>query len=84
MNRQEILLQLKSTIEKNVDKEVDISSITESTNFINDLNLDSVHLINLLVEIEEFFSISIEEEKLDSIFLIKDLVDIISEAVEEK
>jgi len=80
MQRQEIFLQLKSIIRKYLDDDIDISSTEESTNFLSDLNLDSVHLINLIVDIEEKFGITIEEEELENINLVKDVIDLISKS----
>ena len=63
MNKKEVDRELKKIIATYVAVN-DISDINENTNLIEDLDMDSVGLISLIVEIEKNFSIHFEENEL--------------------
>ncbi len=70
MNKQEIVFDI---IKKRTDKKFDKS--TE----ISLLGLDSLDLIELVMEIEKEFNVKIPDEKLTSIKTISDLLIIVDE-----
>lgn len=56
---------------------LDKDSITMETDLINDLNADSLDVVELIMEIEQNFEIEIPDEKLKEVKTIKDIVDYI-------
>lgn len=44
---------------------------------MEDLHLDSLDMYEMIVEVEDLFDISISEEKLDQIYTVGDVVEII-------
>ncbi len=60
---------------------VDPDSITEDTNFLRDLSADSLDFVELVMNIEDTFSLpEISEEEIRSIQTVGDLVKYVSEA----
>lgn len=59
--------------------EVEESSITRDTSFIEDLDVDSLTLIELIAEFEDEFDIEIDEDKLEDIKTVGDVVDYLEE-----
>jgi acyl carrier protein len=56
---------------------VNIEDIDEDTSFTDDLNADSIQLMELVMTIEEEFEIEISEDDILSIETIGDVVDYI-------
>lgn len=60
---------------------IDPKSIGRNTNFQNDLALDSMSLVQSIVEIEDMYQIEIPEKRLFKMHTIGDLVDYLEEVV---
>ncbi len=56
---------------------VDKAEITRETSFINDLNADSLDTVELVMEFEDEFDISIPDEEAEKIHTIGDTIDYI-------
>lgn len=52
-------------------------SITEQTNIQEDLSADSLDIVEIIMELEETFDISISDEDAVSLKTVKDLMDYI-------
>ena len=51
--------------------------LTEEMSFVNDLELSSLDIINLIGSIEDTFDIQIEDDDIVSLLTVKDVVDYI-------
>lgn len=58
---------------------LDVDTITRETSFQNDLSLNSLQLVESIVEVEESFEIEIPDNRLFKINCVGDLVDFIEE-----
>ena len=56
---------------------VDVKKLSESTNIAEDLGVDSLDLVEILMAIEDEFSVSIPDEAIPSLKTIKDAADYI-------
>lgn len=61
----DIDLKLKNIIANIANKEVDIVSINDETTLTNDLEFNSLEIIELIVELESQFKIEIEDDDLE-------------------
>jgi len=62
---------------------VDGDTITEETSFMEDLNADSLDLVELMMSIEEEFDLGeIEDDSLDKIKTVGDAVKFVKDRVE--
>lgn len=61
-----------------------LSDLYSKKSFVNDLNFDSLSLVELIVNVESHYKIVIEDELLDfdNIDSIKNMIDIINSKVE--
>lgn len=59
---------------------IDPSTLSRDTDFQKDLALDSLSLVQSIVEIEEMFDVEIPEKKLLRMHSIGDLVDFLEQA----
>jgi acyl carrier protein len=55
--------------------EVDENLISESTSFVDDLDADSIDLLELVLAFEDEFSIEIDEEDIKNIKTIGDIIE---------
>ncbi|KAI9892646.1 MAG: Acyl carrier protein, mitochondrial [Vezdaea aestivalis] len=62
---------------KNFDKVTDASKISNTSHFANDLGLDSLDTVEVVMAIEEEFSIEIPDKDADAILSIKQAVEYI-------
>jgi acyl carrier protein len=60
---------------------VDKSEINRSTNFVNDLNADSLDTVELVMEFEDEFDASIPDEQAEKIQTVGQAIDFIKEHV---
>lgn len=60
------------------------SEITRETSFINDLNADSLDTVELVMEFEDEFNMSIPDEEAEKIQTVGAAVDYIAKIVQSK
>jgi acyl carrier protein len=63
---------------------VDKSEITRETSFINDLNADSLDTVELVMEFEDEFDMSIPDEEAEKIQTVGAAIDYICNAAKTK
>lgn len=57
--------------------EVEAESVTKETSFADDLDADSLDLVELVMALEEEFDVSVDEEELDGIDTVGKAYDLI-------
>ena len=75
MSEEEIFNKIKDTIADNFD--VDKDKITENTNFMNDLDADSIDLVEFILQLEDEFGAEIPDDEAEKIKTIGDAVSYI-------
>jgi len=82
MNREEVLSTLQRIAEELLD--IDPSKISETTSLGDDLEVDSLDVIDVAMALEKEFRIQFEEEELRSITTAGDVVDLILNKLTQK
>jgi acyl carrier protein len=59
---------------------VDASNIKAETNFIDDLNLDSLDMVEMMMKMEEEFGVEIPEDKTEDLKTINDVTSFLKTA----
>lgn len=62
---------------------VEKTEISESTNFVNDLNADSLDTVELVMEFEDEFETSIPDEEAEKIQTVGQAVDFIKDNMDK-
>jgi len=63
---------------------VDKAEITRDTNFINDLNADSLDTVELVMEFEDEFEMSIPDEEAEKIQTVGQAIDYIKNVINKQ
>jgi acyl carrier protein len=71
------MAEIESKVKKIVAEQLGVAEaeLTRQTSFINDLNADSLDTVELVMEFEEHFDLSIPDEEAEKIQTIGDAID---------
>lgn len=67
--------KLKELIAENMD--VNVNDITRESNFVEDFGVDSLEMVELVVELEQQFGVLITNEELATVKTFGDLLDFV-------
>ncbi|MFP2994541.1 acyl carrier protein [Spongiivirga sp. MCCC 1A20706] len=84
MSKADLLAKLKSIIEPYVQNKEAFSLISEETDFINDLKINSANLIDVALDVEDEFDIMIENDDMDKMLTVKSSLEVIEQKLAEK
>lgn len=75
MSQADIAQKVQDIIAQNLD--VDRSAVVPSASFINDLNADSLDIVELVMGIEKEFDLEIPDDEAEKIRTVQDAIDYI-------
>jgi acyl carrier protein len=78
MDKEELIAKLKVIIKPYTTNTEAYDNLTESTDFINDLSINSANLVDIVLDIEETFNIVIENTDMERMLDVKTAVEIIA------
>lgn len=84
MNRQNAMEQLKNIVKPYIQNEEAFEVLTEDTDFINDLRINSANLVDVILDIEEKFDIIIDNESMEKMVNVKAAIAIIETELSKK
>lgn len=79
MDRNTIIEKLTEIIKPYVQDQEAFANINEDTDLLQDLKINSAHLVDIILDTEEAFDIEIDDESAEKMLTVKDAVDIIGE-----
>jgi len=79
MTKEEIIIQLSTIVKPYIQNEEAFKNISEETDFMNDLEINSANLVDIVLDVEDEFKIMIDNESMDKMLTIKSVVEIIIE-----
>jgi acyl carrier protein len=84
MNKEEATLKLKSIIKPYIKNQEAYEELTENTDFITDLNINSANLVDVILDIEDAFEIIIDNQSMEKMLDVKSTLLIIETKLSEK
>lgn len=77
MNRNEIFEKVKSIVAVFCKNQANLETATDSTRFLDDLDINSARLVDIILDMEDAFNIEIDDESADKIVTMGDAVELI-------
>jgi len=77
MNREEIIEKVKNIVKPYTENAEALEQLTEQTDFIKDLNINSANLVDIVLDIEEKFEIVIDNTEMERMLNVAAAIDII-------
>lgn len=84
MEKETILEQLKTIVKPYIKNQVAFDNLTENTDFITDLQINSANLVDIILDVEEVFKIVIDNQSMEKMINIKAALEIIETKLSEK
>lgn len=84
MNREEATTKLKEIVKPYVKNQEAFDELTENTDFISDLKINSANLVDIILDVEEVFGITIDNISMEKMTNVTAALEIIQTKLAEK
>ena len=84
MNKEQTIEKLKTIMKPYIQNEDAFENLTENTDFINDLKINSANLVDVILDIEEEYDIVIDNQSMEQMLDVKSAMGIIETKLSEK
>lgn len=81
MTKTDIIEKLKSIVKPYIKNQEAFDNLTESTDFINDLQINSANLVDVILDIEEIFDLTIDNEEMEKMIDVNSALEIIERKI---
>ncbi|WP_298762937.1 phosphopantetheine-binding protein [uncultured Polaribacter sp.] len=81
MTKEAIITKLTTIVKPYVQNEEGFKNLSEETDFINDLEINSANLVDIILDVEDAFAIEIDNESMEKMLSVKATVAIIQEKI---
>jgi len=84
MDKNKIINKLKTIVKPYIKNQEAFDNLSESTDFIADLQINSANLIDVILDIEEQFDIVIDNQSMEKMIDVKSALEIIETKLSKK
>ena len=77
MTREELITSLQKIVKPYVQDQEAFKNLSEETDFINDLKINSANLVDIILDVEDEFKIEIDNDSMEKMLSVKATVEII-------
>ena len=77
MTKEDIIKKLTAIVKPYVQNEDAFQKLTEDTDFINDLEINSANLVDIILDVEDEFSIEIDNDSMEKMLTVKATLEVI-------
>ncbi len=84
MDKEATIEELKNIVRPYIQNQGAFDSLTEETDFVNDLKINSANLVDVILDIEEKFDIIIDNESMEKMITVKSAIGIIEAELVKK
>jgi acyl carrier protein len=82
MTREEVESKLKDIIKPYLPEESDLEKVNANTNLLDDLNINSAHLVDIILDTEDAFNIRITDDAAEKMVTVNDVIDVVLTQIE--
>ena len=83
MTREKLITSLQKIVKPYIQDQIAFENLSEETDFINDLKINSANLIDIILDLEDEFDIEIDDESMENMLSVKSALDIIENKLAE-
>lgn len=84
MEREAIESKLKKIIEPYVQNEEALANLSSETDLLQDLKINSAHLVDIILDMEEAFDIEIDDESAEAMLTVGQAIAITEKLLQEQ
>jgi acyl carrier protein len=84
MEKKALIAKLKTIVEPYIQDEDAFKSLSENTDFVKDLKINSANLVDVILDVEDVFDIRIENVDMEKMMSVKAAMDIVNEKLAAK
>jgi acyl carrier protein len=84
MNKEELISKLKTIVKPYIQDEEAFANLSENTDFIKDLKINSANLVDVILDVEDEFDIEIDNESMEKMLSVKAAMEIIEAKLANK
>lgn len=84
MTNEALIPALKKIVKPYIQDEEAFKNLTENTDFIDDLQINSANLVDVILDVEDEFDIEIDNESMEKMLSVKAAMEIIKTKLSEK
>ncbi len=77
MTREELITSMRKIVKPYIQDQEAFNNLSEETDFINDLKINSANLVDVILDVEDEFNIEIDNDSMDKMLSVKAALDII-------
>ena len=77
MNKDKLIEKLKPIIEPYIQDEEAFRNLTEDTDFVRDLKINSANLVDIILDLEDAFDIRLENEDMEQMMDVRSAMRIV-------
>ena len=77
MTRDKLITSLRKIVKPYIQDEEAFENLSEETDFINDLKINSANLVDVILDVEDEFDIEIDNDSMEKMLSVKAALDII-------
>lgn len=78
MTNEELITKLKTIVSPYIQDEEAFKNLSEDTDFVKDLKINSANLVDIILDIEDEFDIRLENEDMEQMLTVKSAMDIVT------
>ena len=83
MEKAQLIDKLKTIVKPYIQNEEAFKNLTEDTDFINDLEINSANLVDVDLDVEDEFNIEIDNDAMEKMLSVKAAIKIIEAKLAE-
>ena len=77
MTKEVLIAKLKEIVKPYVQDEAAFNNLSENTDFIKDLKINSANLVDVVLDVEDEFDIEIDNDSMEKMLSVKAAIEII-------
>ncbi len=79
MEKDAMIEKLKKIVKPYVQDQAAFEALTEETDFIKDLKINSANLVDVVLDVEDEFDITIDDASMEKMLTVKAALEIVNE-----